>query len=361
MKIALVHDDLVQWGGAERVFLEISNIFPDAPIYTSVFDNSNHLLVEKFSEKKIITSFLQKIPFWRDLYKSLLPFYPIAFEQFDFSNFDLVISHGTRFAKAIITKPGTIHINYCHTPPRFLWGFSGEKAPLFLKPYLSFLKMSDLIFAKRVDLFWAGSKNAKERIKKVYGMDAEVLYPFVDVKKFKNLESFDGGYYLVIARLNTYKKVDIAVKACQESGRQLKVVGEGPEFSNLVTKRQSDKETEIEFLGGVSEEAVLSLLSGCRGLIVTAEEDFGLTPLEAQACGKGVIAYGKGGSLETVIEEKTGVFFDEQSVESLKSGLEMFEKLNINPDECRANAAKFSKEKFKKKLLNLINGVKISN
>ena len=361
MRIALVHDDLVQWGGAERVFLEISNIFPEAPIYTSVFDQSNSILVEKFSGKEIKTSFLQKVPFWRDLYKALLPFYPLAFEQFDFTEFDLVISHGTRFAKAVITKPGTLHINYCHTPPRFLWGFSGEKVFPILNPYFSFLRKCDLVFAKRVDYFWAGSKNAHDRIKKVYGEDCEVLYPFVDLERFKDLDSFDGDYYLVIARLNSYKRVDLAVKACQDMGRKLKVVGDGMEMGKLETKRQRDKENEIEFLGSMSEEAVLSLLAGCRGLIVTAEEDFGLTSLEAQACGKGVIAFGKGGSLETVIDGETGVFFEEQSVDSLKKGLEKFEKLKIDPDECKETAAKFSKEKFKKRLLNLIDGVKIGN
>src|SRR3989344_5672572 len=179
MRVAIVHDDLVQWGGAERVLEGICEIFPEAPIFTSVFDRKNLELKKRFGNKKVITSFLQKLPGWKSLYKPLLPLYPIAFEQFDFSKFDLVISHTTRFAKCIITKPTTKHICYSHTPPRFLWNFSGEKYSKYLNPLFSKLRILDRVSSKRVDHFLAGSDNAKRRIKKIYKTNSKVVYPFI--------------------------------------------------------------------------------------------------------------------------------------------------------------------------------------
>ena len=350
MKIAIVHDDLVQWGGAERVLLAISEVFPDAPIYTSIYDEDNLLLEHKFVHKKIITSFMQKIPGWRSFYKALLPLYPIAFEQFDFSEYDLVISQTTRFAKSIITKPNTKHICYCHTPPRFLWNFSGEKVSRILWPILSYLRVYDQISAKRVDKFLAGSENSKKRIKKIYGVDSEVLYPFVDLERYKEVESFDGGYFLIVTRLNKYKRVDIAIDTFEQLGWTLKIVGTGPESGGL--KRKAG--LNIEFLGSLSEEVLINLIAGCKALIVTAEEDFGLTPLEAQACGKPVIAFGEGGALETVVEGKTGLFFEKQTEESLTQVLKEFDTIKFRAGDCIKNAEKFSKSFFIKELERLV-------
>ncbi len=323
MKIALVHDDLVQWGGAERVLEGICEIYPDAPIYTSVYDESNQELKKRFGKKKIITSFLQKIPIWRYIYKILLPFYPIAFEQFDFTGYDLVISHTTRFAKSIITKPETVHICYCHTPLRFLWRFSGYSNFGLGEILMTKLRLLDQVSARRVDFFLAGSENARRRIKKVYGVDSKVVYPFIDPERFKGVETFDGGYFVVIGRPNKYKRFDLAKEACKKINIELKVIG-----------------------GGLSDEMVVRILAGCRGLIIPGEEDFGLISLEAQALGKPVVAFQKGGVLETVIEGKTGIFFEEQSVESLKNALVKFQSVKINSDDCRQNAKKFDKNHF---------------
>ncbi len=279
-----------------------------------------------------------------------MPLYPIAFEQFDFSGYDLVVSHTTRFAKSVITRPGTTHISYCHTPPRFLWNFSGEAHSKLVSPYLSFLRIYDQISAKRVDLFFAGSENAKERIKKVYGSDSKVCYPFVDLEGYGKIESFDGGYFLIIARLNKYKRIDIATDVFSRNGLKLKIVGTGPELGNLKKKAKGN----IEFLGGVSEDVLKNLIAGCRGLIVTAEEDFGLTPLEAQTLGKGVIAFGRGGALETIIGGKTGIFFKEQTQEGLEEALEEFLKMRINPEDCRENARKFSRQVFQERFMGLL-------
>ncbi len=345
-----MHDDLVQWGGAERVLLAISGVFPEAPIFTIVFDRSNKILAEKFKGKKIITSFIQQIPGWRNFFKATMPLHPLAFEQFDFTDFDLVISHTTRFAKGIVTKPQTKHISYIHTPPRFLWNFSGEKTPKILNPYLSFLKIYDRISSQRVDEFLAGSENARKRIKKVYKRESKVLYPFVDIDKVSPEDSFDGGYFLVVSRLNKYKRVDLAVEEFKKNGLRLKIVGVGPELCNL--KKESSP--NIEFLEDVSEEMLVNLMSGCKALIVTAEEDFGLTPLEAQACGKSVIAYGAGGALETVVEGKTGVFFYEQSANSLHLAIQKLENSRMDGKDCRENAGKFSKQNFQNRLKELI-------
>lgn len=350
MRVAIVHDDLVQWGGAERMLLAISEIFPQAPIFTSVYDNSNPLLKKYFSDKKIVTSFMQNIPFWKNMYKTLLPLYPISFEQFDFSEFDLVISQTTRFAKVIITKPQTTHVCYCHTPPRFLWNFSGDKYPKILEPYFKNLKVYDQISANRVDYWLAGSKNAKVRINDIYNQTAQVLYPFVENKFFDKSKVFNGGYFLIVSRLNDYKKVDIAVEAFKQLDHRLKIVGVGPRLRDLASKASGN----IEFLGSVSDNALISLIAGCKGLIITAEEDFGLTSIEAQAMGKAVLAYGEGGAKETIVEGKTGILYHKQSASDLKSAIEKFVNLNLDPEGCIKNAQKFSKERFKDNLMQYV-------
>lgn len=336
MRVALVHDDLVQWGGAERVLLGLTEIYPGAPIYTSLYDKQNQTLNKEFGSKKIVTSFLQNIPGWKQLYKAMVPLYGMAFEQFDFSDFDLVISHTTRFAKSIITKPGTLHICYCHTPPRFLWRFSGEKNFGFVEPLLSKLRVYDTVSARRVDFYIAGSENAKRRIKKVYNRESKVVYPFIDIDRFKNIERFNGDYFVVLSRSNKYKRVDLAVETCADLGVPLKVVGGfgGNEVGG------------IEFLGNLDDEMVVNILSGCRALIICGEEDFGLTSLEAQALGKPVIAFKAGGSLETVLEGKTGIFFNEQTMKSLKEAINKLANIQINPIDCKESAARFSTEKF---------------
>lgn len=353
MRIALVHDDLIQWGGAEKVLTAISEVFPDAPIYTALADFKNPLIEKNFRNKKIVTSFLQKFPLSKRLYKPMMPLYPIAFEQFDFTNFDLVISQTTRFAKSIITKPGTTHVCYIHTPPRFLWNFNEDKNPYLKNPLFNWLRRFDLVSSERVDVWFSGSENCQLRVKEIYGKDSKVLYPFVDTEKLNPQKSFSGDYYLIISRLNKYKKANIAIDAFKNNGRKLKIVGIGPELNNI----RNSASVNIEVLGKVTDELLESLLSGCKGLIITAEEDFGMTSIEAQSFGKGVIAYGEGGVLETIIPGKTGNYFTDQTPESLNNALETFESLKINSVDCFANAQKFSKEKFKERLQKLVGAV----
>ncbi len=323
MRVAIVHDDLVQWGGAERVLQGLCDIYPDAPIFTSVFDYSNKQLRKRFGSKTVVTSFLQKIPGSISLYKTLLPFYSIAFEQFDFSEFDLVISHTTRFAKSIITKPDTAHISYCHTPPRFLWHFSQAGNYGWLEFFMTKLRIYDQVSARRVDFFLAGSENAKSRIKKVYRLDSKVVYPFIDLERFKEIDTFDGGYFVAIGRSNQYKRFDLAQSACKNLGVELKIIQ-----------------------GGLTDEMVVNIIAGCRALIIPGIEDFGLTSLEAQALGKPVIAYRRGGALETIIEDKTGLFFDYQTVESLENAIKKLDKKKIIASDCKKNVVTFSRENF---------------
>lgn len=351
MKVALVHDDLVQWGGAERVLVAISDIFPDAPIYTSVFDNNNEILKQQFVGKKIITSFIQKIPGWKRMYRMLLPFYAVAFESFDFSNYDLVISQTTRFAKAIITKPDTLHISYVHTPPRFLWDFSGGKIKGISQLFFSFQRILDVIASSRVDIWVAGSKNAQKRLEKIYHIKSKVIYPFVDIERFSKIQPFDGGYLLVVSRLNNYKRVDLVIQAANELKIPLKIVGIGPQEERL--KRLASP--NVHFLSSVDEQLLTLLISGCKALVIAAEEDFGLMPLEAQALSKPVVAFKKGGVLETVIEDETGVFFDTQSVDSLTSALVKLDKEGYNEKRCRDQARLFSKDRFIRQFSIMIN------
>lgn len=353
MKVALVHDDLVQWGGAERVLLAMSEVFPDAPIFTSVYDFKNPLLKSAFGKKKVITSFMQKLPGWKTFYKGLLPLYPLAFESFDFSDFDLVISQTTRSAKAIITKPGIKHICYCHTPPRYLWHYSGFKIPKIIQPYISYSRLYDSISARRVDYWLAGSKNAQLRIKDIYNADSEVLPPFVDLEKFQKVKTFDGGYYLVISRLNSYKRVDLAVMAANTLKVSLKVVGSGPQEASL----KKIAGATVDFVGNVDEDTLILLLAGCKALIVSSEEDFGLTPLEAQALGKPVVAYGAGGVLETVLDGVTAVLFNSQTVDALTSALIQLDKQGYNESTCQSQARKFSKSQFMDMLQAYINSL----
>ncbi len=325
MRVAIVHDDLVQWGGAERVLQGLTEIYPEAPIYTSVYDRNNQFLKQAFGSKKIVTSFLQKIPGWRKLYKTMLPFYPLAFEQFCFDEYDLVISHTTRFAKSIITKPETKHICYCHTPPRFLWHFSGEKSYGWGEILLTQLRVYDQISARRVDSFLAGSVNAKKRIEKIYKVDSRVVYPFVDLERFKEIERFNGGYFVVAGRPNKYKRFDLAEKACEQLKVPLKIID-----------------------GELDDKLVVQVLAGCKALIIPGIEDFGLTSLEAKALGKPVVAFGQGGVLETIIPDKTGIFFSEQTEGSLKAALLKLDTIKINSEDCIKNALNFSKDDFVK-------------
>lgn len=351
IRLALVHDDLVQWGGAERVLAKMAKILPKADIYTSVIDLKNPNIVANLDIARVRVSFMQRIPFWRFFYRALVGIYPLAFESFDFRQYDLVISQTTRFAKNIVTSGDTTHICYCHTPPRFLWGFSHQEAlSKWLLPFLSLGRLLDQASAFRVDSWLAGSKNCQKRLKKIYKVESKVLYPFAENKFFRARKTKDGGYYLVIARLVDYKKVDEVIRACLSTKSHLVVIGKGPEKGRLLKLSNQ----QIKFVEGVSDDELMNWMANCRGVIISAEEDFGLVSIEAQAMGKGVIAYKAGGSLESVVDGVTGVFFESQEASVIAKAIKRFEGLRLSPSKARSNARRFTEARFRKQFIDTL-------
>lgn len=355
MKIALVHEYLNQFGGAERVLQVLSSFFPDAPIYTLFYDAKATGGV--FEGKEIRTSFLQKAPFIKKYHRLFPLFMPVAIEQFDFSDFDVVISISSSFAKGVITKPQTKHICYCLTPPRFLWDGSQKFMddfgyPRFIKnifpPLITYLRLWDREASFRVDKFIAVSNFVKGRIKKYYSRDSDVIYCPVNTEKFYTSPSI-GDYFFMAGRHVSYKRFDLAVKVFNKLGWPLKIAGIGPETDRLKKLARSN----IEFLGLVSDEILADLYSHARAFIFPQEEDFGITPLESMASGRPVIAYRGGGSVETIVEGKTGIFFDEQTEESLIRVVRSFDFTQFDPNECRRQADRFSIEVFKKNMFKL--------
>ncbi len=359
MKTALVHDYLAQAGGAERVAAAFHTLFPDAPMYTSVYDPAATL--SSFADMEIRTSFLQRWPFSsRRFHKLALPYYPSAFERFNFSGFDLVLSSSSSFAKGIITPPETCHICYCHTPSRFVWRQqeylaqtrSARAASSLISAVVNSMRSWDVESAQRVDYFVANSYNVARRIRKYYRRDvAAVIYPPVETSKFKPAAFSEvGSHFLVVSRLLNYKRIDLAIEACTRLSLPLRVVGIGPDLANL--KRIAGP--TIQFLGRLSDEKVAQELARCKALIFPGEEDFGITPVECMASGRPVIAYGAGGALETVIDKETGLFFPEQTVDSLVSVLEEIDFYSFSPENLQRQAACFDTAVFEKQLVALI-------
>jgi len=342
MKIALVYDRVNKIGGAERVLVALHNLFPQAPLYTTVYHSKGAPWAKAF---KVIPSFLQKWPIPKNRHEFYPWLAPFAFESFSFDEFEVVISISSAEAKGIITKPSTFHLCYCLTPTRYLWGDNIEsyKVPLLAKPLLRFLRNWDKVAAHRPDAYLSISQNVKERIKKYYNLNSTVVYPPVDTQFFEPGEEKED-FFLVVSRLVPYKKVDLVLEAFNEVGWPLKVIGTGLEEGRF--KRMAKK--NIQFLGQLTDSELLSYYQRCRAVLFATEEDFGLVPLEAQACGKPVIALKKGGALETIIEGKTGKFFYPQTKEALLATLAKFKDDEYYFRDCRENAEKFSLESFKK-------------
>ena len=362
MKIALVHDDLVQRGGAERVVAALHDIFPEAPLYTSVYDRRT--AAPCFRGMDVRTSFLQK---WLGgsglLHKFALPYFPRAFEQFDFSDYDLVVSSCSRFAKGILTAPTTCHVCYCHTPSRFAWrpheylaqSRSGRAFGPAMRGTLSRLRAWDVTSAQRVDYFIANSQTTAHRIRKYYRREvAAVVPPPVETARFEPVGADQvGDHFLVVSRLVGYKRVDLAVDACNLIGARLRVVGNGPELASL--KRKAGP--TIEFLGALPDAAVASEYARSRALIFPGEEDFGLTPVESMASGRPVVAYRAGGALETVIAGQTGLFFSEQTPGSLAAALQSVSNFPFVTAALQAQASRFDVSVFEGRMREVVEKV----
>jgi glycosyltransferase involved in cell wall biosynthesis len=357
MRVALVYDRVNKWGGAERVLLSLKKLFPRAPLYTAVYNPKTAPWAKDF---EVIPSFLQKFPLARSRHEFYPWLTPLAFESFDFDQFDIVISITSAEAKGIITKPKTLHLCYCLTPTRYLWSgrFDYSRSPGFgaldflargsLRVLTPYLTKWDKVASQRPDYYLAISRNVQKRIKKYYHRDAEVIYPPVDLKKFK-LSTINyqltSNYFLVVSRLVPYKKIGIVVEAFNKLGWSLKIIGVGSQLNRL----KKIAGPKIEFLGQLTDQELLRYYYSCQAVICLQEEDFGLVPLEAQACGKPVVSFKGGGALETIIEGKTGEFFYPQTPQALFKLLKRFRPQKYEPRDCRKNAAKFDQEVFIKK------------
>lgn len=366
MRIAIVHDWLVTYAGAEKVLEQMLNVFPNADLF-SIVDFIPQNQRGFIHNKKVQTSFLQKIPGAKKRYRNLLPLMPLAIEQFDLSKYDLILSSSHAIAKGVLTGPDQVHISYVHSPIRYAWDLqhqylkesgldSGPKG-LLTKWLLHKIRLWDYRTSNGVDHFVSNSKFISKRIKKVYGRDSQVLYPPVDVSRFEFKESKED-FFITASRMVPYKKIDLIVEAFSEmSDKKLFVIGDGPDFNKIKSKAGRN----IEFLGYQSSETLIDYMQRAKAFVFAAEEDFGITPVEAQACGTPVIAFGKGGALETVkgygnSENPTGVFFFNQEISDIVSAVNKFEEIKneINPIDCRENAISFSEEVFRENLKQIV-------
>ena len=374
MKIAIVHDYLNQYGGAERVIEVMHEIFPEAPVFTSIYQPEN--MPDSFKKMDIRVTFMQKFPFLDRFYKKYFMLYPIAMKSLKVKDFDLIISSSSSFAKGVRKRKNAVHVCYCYTPTRFVWyynsyikkeNFSKIISTFLLPLFIKSLKKWDLRAVEGVDKFIAISNHIKNKIKACYKRDSEVIYPPVDFEKFniRQASKERGSYFLVVSRLNAYKNIDMAINACKKINQNLKIIGTGLYLKEL--KKIAGDSKKIEFLGRVSDEELSNYYSGCRALIFPGEEDFGISPLEAQASGKPVIAYAKGGALETIIDGETGIFFKEDNEDSLSESISDFISMENKfiPEVIRKHALKFDKEVFKKSFKayidNIINGNQIKD
>jgi glycosyltransferase involved in cell wall biosynthesis len=351
VRIALIHYWLVAMRGGERVLESLCRLFPQADIFTHVCAPQN--LSPLLRSRTIRTSFIRKLPFSARLYQRYLPLMPLALEQLDLRGYDLVISSESGPAKGVLTHAGTPHICYCHTPMRYLWDFyqdylerAGPVTRLLMRPLFHRLRLWDVLSANRVDVFVANSRYVARRIARLYRREAEVIHPPVEVDLFRPKgeprPAKAGAPCLCLGELTGYKRVDLAVEAFTRMKKPLLVIGRGPEEARL----RSLAGPNVTFLGTLSREAVVRQVQCCKALIFPGEEDFGIVPVEAMAAGKPVIAYARGGALETVREGTTGLFFQEQNAQCLQDAVNRLESTAFDPEAIIRHASFFSEEAF---------------
>lgn len=357
VKLALVHDWLNQMGGAENVLEELVDLFPGAPVHTSMYDPAK--MPAAYRTWDIQTSFVQRLPGFSDHHQAYLPLYPLAFSRTDLSGYDLVVSNKSGFCHGVRTQNETrraVHICYCLTPTRFLWLYEqyrereqiGGLVNAGLQPLLALLRRWDWAAAQRVDYFVAISSAVQERIRAIYGRESVVIHPPVDTQRYTPDPTVPvGDYYLIVSRLIPYKRIDLAVEAFRHLPQEkLVVVGDGRDGAALRTTATAN----ITFLGRQPQERLLELMRGCKAFLFPGLEDFGIAPVEAMAAGRPVVAFGGGGALDTVLPGVTGEHFAEQRVESLLAVLERFDPAAYNPAACRAQAEHFGRGVFREKL-----------
>lgn len=354
MKVALVHDWMNQIGGAEDVLEAMHSLFPEAPVHTSLYAADK--MPASWRQWDIRTSFIDRLPLARRRQQLYFPLYPFAFERFDFSDYDLVLSNKSGFCHGVITGPETVHICYCLTPTRYVWRYHqyaerenlSRPVRLIMPPFLTFLRQWDRLAADRVDHFIAISAEVRRRIAKIYRRPSAIIYPPVDTSRFEPAARTDD-YYLIVGRLVPYRRIDLLVEAFNKMGRPLVVAGSGRDRQRLESMAGSN----VTFLGYVPDAELPDLLSRCRAFVFPGEEDFGIAPLQAMAAGRPVIAYAAGGALETVVPG-TGCLFAEQSVPAIIKAVEGYDPDGVSPAFIRAHAEQYDVQLFKERLLTLV-------
>ena len=359
-RVALVHDFLLDLRGAERVFAAICDEWPDADIFTAVYDEKG--TEGRFAHRRVHSSFLQRLRPTARTFRPLLPLYPHAIESFDLRGYDTVVSSSSAWAHGVLVDPGAVHVCYCHNPFRYAWS---EREPTLaarnpaVRPVLRFLlnrwRQWDWIAAQRVDRYVANSAITSARIRRYLGRDSSVIHPPVEVERFAAPGPGElGDHYVVLAELMAHKRIDVAVQAFNALGRPLVVVGDGPELRRL--RRLAGP--AISFTGRASDPEVARLLRTSRALVVTATEEFGIAAVEAQASGRPVIALGEGGVLESVIDGVTGTFYDRNEPDALAAAVAGFDAGAVDPADCVASARRFGTERFKAELAAVVDGAR---
>ncbi len=356
-KVGLVHDWLNQMGGAEKVLLELAAMYPEAPLHTSIL--APELVDPGFGQLDVRTNFMQRLPGVVQRHRWYLPVYPLAFGATSLDDYDVVISNASAFCKSVRTPARTLHVCYCLTPTRFVWSPAGYLARedvgaalrIGMRPLLALLRWWDRRSARRVDRFVAISNAVAERIRDYYGRESAVIYPPVATGVFKPVPEPED-YFLVVSRLAPYKRIDLAVRACTELGLPLKVIGSGRDRAAL--ERLAGP--TVEFLGRQDDEVVRRHFARCRAFIFPGEEDFGITPVEAQAAGRPVVAFAAGGALDTVLPGETGEFFHEPTVDLLARVLQSFDETRYSATRMVANAQRFDEAVFVQEMKSFVTG-----
>jgi glycosyltransferase involved in cell wall biosynthesis len=352
MKVAIVHDYLNQYGGAERVLDELHALWPEAPVYAAIYNPGR--MPERYRHWDIRTSSLNRLPFARRKHQALLFLLPQAFESFDLDDYDLVVSSSSGFAHGVLTRPQTLHVCYCHSPPRFLWDYHnyarheglGRAARMLVSSSLATLRVWDRVAADRADVWISTSRLVRSRIARFYAKPSVVIPPPVRVDRFTP-GTEPGAYFLMLMRLVGWKRPEIVVDACTRLGLPLVVAGDGRDAAAL----QRRAGPTVRFAGRVEDGQMRTLYRDCRAFILPSEEDFGITPLEAMAAGRPVIAYGHGGVLDTVIPRTTGLFFEEQTAEALADVLRGFDARDFDPMVIRRQAEQFDSAIFAERIM----------
>jgi glycosyltransferase involved in cell wall biosynthesis len=361
VRVAVVHDYFTQHGGAENVAGELYNLVPQADMFATVA--LDEYVPACIPRGRLQTSWMQNLPRIADFYRLYFPLYPLGVQSLDLSRYDLVISSSSGYGKGVRTRSDALHVCYCHTPMRWIWRYHdyvhrenlAASKKLLLPVVLKGLKAWDIDAARQPDQYVANSRVVAQRIRDCYGREAVVIPPPIDASRFV-LQPRQEDYYLVLARLVSYKRIDLAISACNILGKRLVVIGGGPESSKL----RALAGPTVAILGYVSDVEATRYASECRALLFPGEEDFGMAPLELAAAGRPTIAFRAGGALETIVEGTTGIFFDKQDVSSVAEAILRFEKMDWDPQALRTHALRFDVGQFRRKFYDLLDGLGFS-